>query len=136
MFFIIALHSQSASGALSRDSSSIYHNNSINNVIAVTNNSTVTDADVVDYMANVILDIDGEAELAAADDEVRRNADADDNAGANNGRLPNRKRRKPIYQNEFAVYIPNGDAFADSIAARHGFANLGQVRAEQIHSTR
>lgn len=36
-------------------------------------------------------------------------------------------RPKPIYSNEFAVHIPDGDQAADEIAAKHGFFNRGQV---------
>lgn len=122
MFFIIALHSQNANGALSRDSSSIYHNNSINNVIAVINNSTLTDDDTVDLMANVITNIDN-----GIDDQIDRNAVNADDISYN--RFTNRKIRKPIYHNEFAVYIPNGETVADSVAAKHGFENSGQVRS-------
>lgn len=35
--------------------------------------------------------------------------------------------QQPIYQNEFAVYIPNGDLAADAVAAKHGFINMGPV---------
>lgn len=38
-----------------------------------------------------------------------------------------RLRRTPIYQNEFAVYVPSGSETADSIAAKYGFTNGGQV---------
>lgn len=38
-----------------------------------------------------------------------------------------KSRQAPIYSNEFAVHIPEGDAVADVIAARHGFVNRGQV---------
>lgn len=37
------------------------------------------------------------------------------------------KRRVPIYQNEFAVHIPNGAEVADRIAHKYGFQNMGQV---------
>lgn len=36
-------------------------------------------------------------------------------------------RKQPMYQNEFAVYIPTGDLTADAIAAKHGFINMGPV---------
>lgn len=39
----------------------------------------------------------------------------------------NKLRRQPIYQNEFAVYIPKGLDIADSVAAKFGFTNMGQV---------
>lgn len=38
-----------------------------------------------------------------------------------------RVKRQPIYQNEFAVYIPNGADVANRIADKYGFTNLGQV---------
>lgn len=38
-------------------------------------------------------------------------------------------RKQPMFQNEFAVYIPMGDLTADSIAAKHGFINMGPVSA-------
>lgn len=40
--------------------------------------------------------------------------------------LPSR-RPTTIFQNEFAVYIPNGEDIADGLAAKYGFTNLGQV---------
>ena len=39
----------------------------------------------------------------------------------------NRVRRSPMYQNEFAVYIPSGSAVADNVASKYGFSNMGQV---------
>lgn len=38
-----------------------------------------------------------------------------------------RLRRSPIFQNEFAVYIPSGTDVADSLADKYGFSNLGQI---------
>lgn len=40
---------------------------------------------------------------------------------------PRLKNNAPIYQNEFAVYIPKGQTTADAIAHRYGFENMGQV---------
>lgn len=37
------------------------------------------------------------------------------------------RQHKPVYSNEFAVHIPEGSEVADSIAAKHGFVNRGQV---------
>lgn len=37
------------------------------------------------------------------------------------------KNNAPIYQNEFAVYIPKGQNAADAIASKYGFENAGQV---------
>lgn len=34
------------------------------------------------------------------------------------------------YQNEFAVFIPDGVERANIIAAKHGFTNMGQVRSD------
>lgn len=43
-----------------------------------------------------------------------------------------RLRRSPIFQNEFAVYIPSGTDVADSLADKYGFSNLGQVSNTHI----
>lgn len=53
--------------------------------------------------------------------------------GAEAAAMTRRPRRSPIYQNEFAVYIPSGDAAADEVAAKHGFSNEGQVRADRVN---
>lgn len=37
-----------------------------------------------------------------------------------------------IYQNEFAVFISDGLAVADAVAAKHGFTNMGQVSGENF----
>lgn len=42
-------------------------------------------------------------------------------------RIPKRIKRAAIYQNEFAVYVPDGWEAADDIASKHGFTNMGQV---------
>lgn len=39
-------------------------------------------------------------------------------------------RQRPIFMNQFAVHIPSGSEHADSIASKHGFINLGQVKIE------
>lgn len=36
-------------------------------------------------------------------------------------------RPQPIYTNQFAVHVPKGKEYADAIAERHGFINIGQV---------
>lgn len=41
--------------------------------------------------------------------------------------IPRRPRRSPMYQNEFAVYIPSGAEAADAVAGKYGFTNKGQV---------
>lgn len=43
-------------------------------------------------------------------------------------KLPPSSRPSVIYQNEFAVFIPDGVEMANQIAEKHGFTNLGQVR--------
>lgn len=48
-----------------------------------------------------------------------------DNTVNYNSRLRN---NAPIYQNEFAVYIPKGQTAADAIANKYGFENMGQVK--------
>lgn len=53
--------------------------------------------------------------------DVTRAEDSDQGRSA-------RLRRTPIYQNEFAVYIPNGDEdTVNRIASKHGFTNMGQI---------
>lgn len=42
-------------------------------------------------------------------------------------------RPSVIYQNEFAVFIPEGAEKATAIAEKHGFTNMGQVRKERHH---
>lgn len=41
--------------------------------------------------------------------------------------LPPSSRPSVIYQNEFAVFIPDGVDKANQIAEKHGFTNMGQV---------
>jgi hypothetical protein len=43
---------------------------------------------------------------------------------------PTLSRPAVIYQNEFAVFIPGGVAVADSVAAKLGYTNTGQVSTE------
>lgn len=126
LFFIVLLsHDQMTTvyGARSRDSfNSIYqsNNHSVNN----SNASAAIDSNIVvenhledelpaidfDYVANVTDDADFERFLSKME-------------YSNNRKL----KRSTIYQNEFAVYIPSGVDTADSIAAKHGFSNMGQV---------
>ena len=40
-------------------------------------------------------------------------------------------RPSVIYQNEFAVFIPDGIEIANQIAEKHGFTNMGQVRENE-----
>lgn len=121
IFFIVMLHCQIANGALSRDSyNSIYNNISINNVITVTNNTadavvTVTD-DGTDPV--IVVDMNNNSEHNNATDDVYTNRYLFSRS---------KLRSSPIFQNEFAVYVPNGIDVADSIASKHGFSNMGQV---------
>lgn len=109
--FITIINSQLASGAL---------NNSVNN-----------DSDNYYNNSNYLL-----SDSDSSDNSSRRNVYnsvvdnyyLDDNDDWKS-RLhsTSRLRRTPIYQNEFAVYIPSGSETADSIAAKYGFTNAGQV---------
>lgn len=45
------------------------------------------------------------------------------------------RNNEPIYQNEFALYIPKGSDAADAVASKYGFDNLGQVNLEAYHYT-
>ena len=38
-----------------------------------------------------------------------------------------------IYHNQFAVHIPAGRETADTVAAKHGFVNLGQIGSLENH---
>lgn len=44
------------------------------------------------------------------------------------GKISRNGRRAAIYQNEFAVYVPDGWHTATEIADKYGFTNMGQVR--------
>lgn len=44
------------------------------------------------------------------------------------GKISRNGRRAAIYQNEFAVYVPDGWHTASEIADKYGFTNMGQVR--------
>lgn len=127
------LYSQNVNGALSRDSSSIYHNNSLDNIIAVNNSSTFTNATLFNKKSidTIIVDDQNYHSIDDIDDTINNDDDGEiDEDFASRRILTNaqRKRRhQPIYHNEFAVYIPSGNAMADDIAAKHGFTNLGQV---------
>lgn len=97
--------------------------------------AVATDADA--DATHIIVDIDDDGEYArniggggsgggGAGYTDGGHDDADIYASRNlHGRT--RLRRSPIFQNEFAVYVPNGGEMADSIAGKHGFANMGQV---------
>lgn len=127
LFIVLLSHDQltTVNGASSRDSfNSIYQSNnlSVNNVItdsresAASGAGNVNDIDdglpIVDieYFSNVT----DEAELEKILSKIEYS----------NGR---KLKRSPIYQNEFAVYVPNGIDVADGVASKHGFTNMGQV---------
>lgn len=112
-------------GAHSRDynlTSNIYTNNNdsvVNkNVVAspmINDDKRYNDLEIVDI--NDLL----------ADKQYFQNVtdiDADDDYSSRSRKL---KQRSPIYQNEFAVYVPNGPEEADLVADRHGFVNTGPV---------
>lgn len=131
LFFIVLLsHDQittttattTVHDARSRDSSnSIYQRNnlSVNNVIesesaAVGTNAVVNQLDIelpIESFINV-----------TNDDEFEQLLSSRSSSNSNN-----KLRRDPIYQNEFAVFIPDGVDVADRIAGKHGFSNMGQV---------
>lgn len=111
-------------GAHSRDNnltSNIYSNNND----SVVNKSVVasTNADTERINDLEIVHIN---DLLAADQYFQNvtDVDADDDYSSTSRKL---KQRSPIYQNEFAVYVPNGPDEADRVANRHGFVNTGSV---------
>jgi hypothetical protein len=44
------------------------------------------------------------------------------------------RREEPLYSNEFAVHIPEGNDVADEIATKHDFVNRGQVSHRFVQS--
>lgn len=124
LFFIVLLsHDQitttaatTVHDARSRDSfNSIYQRNnlSVNNV--------AIDTDAVVNQLDIELPIESFINVTN-DDEFERLLSSRSSSSSNN-----KLRRDPIYQNEFAVYIPDGVDVADRIAGKHGFSNMGQV---------
>lgn len=90
----------------------------------------------------IIVDIDDDGEYARSigdnDGDVNNaNDDADDadTYASRNLHSRTRLRRSPIFQNEFAVYVPNGEEMADSIAGKYGFSNMGQVSFARFRRT-
>lgn len=123
LFFIVLLsHDQTTTvyGARSRDSSnSIYQSNnlSVNNVIKTDSNASAA----IDTIT-VVNQIDNELPI-----DYFVNVTNDDEFEQLLRRSSNKLKRDPVYQNEFAVYVPGGADVADSIASKHGFTNMGQV---------
>ena len=107
-------------GARSRDSfNSIYQNKS--SVNSITNEDLNASAAIDTNFVNLI-----DEELPIIDIEYFNNVTDDaELEKLLDGRR--KSKRHPIYQNEFAVYIPNGADMADSVAEKHGFSNMGQV---------
>lgn len=131
ILFIIVLLSNgeytSVHGALSRDSlNSIYQNNnhSVNNVINNELNASAAIENSID--TDIDLPIVENANLLLINDKFSSNG-TDDAINNYFDRYAHKLRRSPIYQNEFAVFIPNGADLADSIASKHGFTNMGTV---------
>lgn len=112
MFFIVTMHCQIANA----------DTDITNKVLA---NSEMASKMLPNTTSTIIVDIDDDVEY------VRRSiGDGNDDADIYSHRnLHSRTRlkRSPIFQNEFAVYVPNGGDMADSIAGKYGFSNMGQV---------
>lgn len=127
LFFIVLLsHDQTTTvyGARSRDSSnSIYQSNnlSVNNVIKIDSNaSAAIDTNTVVNHIDVELPIDTFVNVTNDDEFEQLLRHREYSSGST-------QKRDPIYQNEFAVYVPGGTNTADRIAYKHGFDNMGQV---------
>lgn len=127
LFFIVLLsfdQTTTVYGARSRDSfNSIYQSNnlSVNNVIKTgTNTSAAIDMDMMVNHIDDELPIDTFVNVTN-DDEFERLLRLSEFSRSN------KQKRDPIYQNEFAVYVPGGNDVADQIASKHGFTNMGQV---------
>lgn len=128
LFFIILLSNgqiTSVLGTHSRDSpNSIYRNNhNVNNV----NNIESYAGTAIDN----VTDTEFGLSIVDIDDSIYDTFSGNNTNGINN-ESERRSRRSPVYHNEFAVYIPNGAAIADSVADKHGFTNMGQVRVLSI----
>lgn len=74
---------------------------------------------------SILLALLGVLNLANATYDYVNITTYDDNIVNYNSRIRN---NAPIYQNEFAVYIPKGQTAADAIASQYGFENVGQVK--------
>lgn len=100
-------------------------------VAAVTNTNDDSDGADADA-AQIIVDIDDDDGYVRSDiGEGGGVGDGDaidaDIYASRNLHSRTRLRHSPIFQNEFAVYVPNGEEMADSIAGKYGFSNMGQV---------
>lgn len=100
-------------------------------VAAVTNTNDDSDGAInADAdAAQIIVDIDDDDGYVRSDigDIGDGNANDADIYASRNLHSRTRLRHSPIFQNEFAVYVPNGEEMADSIAGKYGFSNMGQV---------
>lgn len=160
LFFIVLLSNdqmKTVYGEHSRDSfNSIYINNIsgnnsgsnnssvVNNVMdAVTQNTKYdfnTSSSTSSNAAAIDNDIDN---LFVIDDVDELNESVFKNVTDNNhpydkdlySSSSRRLKRTPIYQNEFAVYVPTGSAMADEIAYKHGFTNMGSVSSNSCFSS-
>lgn len=128
LFIVLLSHDQltTVNGASSRDSfNSIYQSNnlSVNNVITTDSRaSAVPDASNVYAIDDELPIVDIEYFNNVTDEaELEKILSKIENS---NGRT---LKRSPIYQNEFAVYVPSGMDVADGVASKHGFTNMGQV---------
>lgn len=113
--FIASIHCQI--GNATHDSPSYYYNNPNTN-----NNNTHSDS-----FSSVYSNSSNNTIILAVDENID---------GGSNHFLTNlnKLRRQPIYQNEFALYIPKGDDVADQVATKFGFTNMGQVRFASLYN--
>lgn len=130
IYFLATIHCSTVNGASTRDiysSNSVYNNtNSINNVITANATTTTTSSNRgVDSPRVFILNDNLVSE--AVDVPIDINITSKDKYESEYYSSRSNVRRTPIYQNEFAVFIPSGIDLADSIATKHGFTNMGQV---------
>lgn len=142
-FFIVLLSNgqmTSVYGEHSRDSfNSIYTSNNNYNHSAVNNVMETITQTKNDLNASSSAAVSGDdindlfnIDAAELNDELLKNVTADHED--RHQFSSHRAKRVPIYQNEFAVYVPNGDTTADEVAHRHGFSNMGAVSRQQAYS--
>lgn len=119
---LLSIHGQShvVYGARSRDNLNSIYLKTNNHSVNINNDKIADDATPFDLNDLEIIDID---DLSTDFQNVTDPIHVDE-FSRNNRKL----KRLPIYQNEFAVYVPHGPDEADTVAERHGFTNAGQVR--------
>lgn len=120
MFFIVTMHCQIANA----------DTDITNKVLA--NSEMASKMLLANTTSTIIVDIDDDVEYVRRSIGDGHNDDDADIYSHRNLHSRTRLKRSPIFQNEFAVYVPNGGVMADSIAGKYGFSNMGQVSLDEL----